>query len=88
MEGGAIAQVCYLNNTAFVVIRAISDKSYDSQSVEFETSVTSYCQIRSLDGIVFSDVIPYEKRRAMSAIIMKNLLQGIEKADAAIRLLS
>ena len=26
MEGGAIAQVCYLNNTPFVIIRAISDK--------------------------------------------------------------
>ena len=37
MEGAAIAQACYLNNTPFVVIRAISDKSDDSQSVEFET---------------------------------------------------
>ena len=37
MEGAAIAQVCYLNNTPFVVIRAISDKSDGSQSVEYET---------------------------------------------------
>lgn len=37
MEGGAIAQACYLNNTPFVVIRAISDKSDNSQAVEFET---------------------------------------------------
>ena len=37
MEGGAIAQACYLNNTPFVIIRAISDKTDDSQAVEFET---------------------------------------------------
>ena len=37
MEGAAIAQACYLNNTPFVVIRAISDKSDSSQAVEFET---------------------------------------------------
>ena len=37
MEGAAIAQACYLNGTPFVVIRAISDKSDGSQSVEFET---------------------------------------------------
>ncbi len=37
MEGAAIAQACYLNNTPFVVIRAISDKSDGSQSVEYET---------------------------------------------------
>ncbi len=37
MEGAAIAQVCYLNETPFVIIRAISDKSDGSQEVEFET---------------------------------------------------
>ncbi len=37
MEGAAIAQACYLNNTPYVVIRAISDKSDSSQTVEFET---------------------------------------------------
>jgi adenosylhomocysteine nucleosidase len=36
MEGAAIAQVCYLNDTPFVVIRVISDKSDGSQSVEYE----------------------------------------------------
>ena len=36
MEGGAIAQVCYLNNTPFVIIRAISDKADDSEEVSFE----------------------------------------------------
>ena len=37
MEGAAIAQACYLNNTPYVVIRAISDKSDASQATEFET---------------------------------------------------
>ena len=37
MEGGAIAQACYLNDTPFVIIRAISDKSDGSQHIEFET---------------------------------------------------
>ena len=37
MEGAAIAQVCYLNDTPFVIIRAISDKEDGSNSVEFET---------------------------------------------------
>ena len=35
MEGAAIAQACYLNNTPFVVIRAISDKTDGTQAVEF-----------------------------------------------------
>lgn len=37
MEGAAVAQACYLNNTPFVIIRAISDKSDGSNSMEFET---------------------------------------------------
>jgi adenosylhomocysteine nucleosidase len=37
MEGGAIAQVCYLNNVPFVIIRAISDKADDSEEVSYET---------------------------------------------------
>ena len=40
MEGGAIAQTCYLNKTPFVIIRAISDKpdsTDESESVEYET---------------------------------------------------
>ena len=36
MEGGAIAQTCYLNNVPFVIIRAISDKEDGSASVEYE----------------------------------------------------
>ena len=36
MEGGAIAQVCYLNNVPFVIIRAISDKADGSSSMDYE----------------------------------------------------
>ena len=36
MEGGAIAQVCYLNNIPFVIIRAISDKADDSGEISYE----------------------------------------------------
>lgn len=36
MEGGAIAQVCYLNNTPFVIIRAISDKADESEEMNYE----------------------------------------------------
>ena len=44
-----------------------------------------YALIRSLGGIVFSDVIPEEKRRCFSALIMKDLLGSIEKADMIIK---
>ena len=37
MEGAAIAQTCYLNETPYVVIRAISDKSDGSHNVEYES---------------------------------------------------
>ncbi len=36
MEGGAIAQTCYLNGTPFVIIRAISDKADDSEEISYE----------------------------------------------------
>ena len=37
MEGGAIAQVCYLAETPFVIIRAISDKADDSAEMDYPT---------------------------------------------------
>jgi adenosylhomocysteine nucleosidase len=36
MEGGAIAQACYINDIPFVIIRAISDKEDGSHHVEYE----------------------------------------------------
>jgi adenosylhomocysteine nucleosidase len=36
MEGAAIGHVCYLNNTPFVVIRAMSDKADGSAHVSFD----------------------------------------------------
>ena len=35
MEGGAIAQICYLNEVPFVIIRAISDKADGSNSEDY-----------------------------------------------------
>ncbi|MBO4452543.1 MAG: 5'-methylthioadenosine/adenosylhomocysteine nucleosidase [Clostridia bacterium] len=37
MEGAAIAQVCYLNSTPFVIIRAVSDKVNGENHVDFAT---------------------------------------------------
>lgn len=39
MEGAAIAHVCYLNKTPFVVIRAMSDKADGSADVTYEEFV-------------------------------------------------
>lgn len=36
MEGGSIAQVCYLNNVPFVVIRSISDNANNGAHMEYE----------------------------------------------------
>ena len=46
MEGGAIAQTCYLNNSPFVIIRAISDKPGETEIVdyqEFEAKAAENC---------------------------------------------
>ncbi len=46
MEGAAIAQVCWLNGTPYVIIRAISDKADDSEEVsyvEFEKAAAERC---------------------------------------------
>ena len=39
MEGASVAQVCYLFNTPFVVIRSISDKADDNSHVDFNEFV-------------------------------------------------
>lgn len=41
MEGAAIAQVCHLNHTPWVIVRAISDCADDSEEVSYNTFVKS-----------------------------------------------
>lgn len=46
MEGAAIAQVCYLNKTPYVVIRAISDKPNETEIADykdFEAAAAKNC---------------------------------------------
>lgn len=37
MEGGSIAQVCFLNRTDFTVIRAVSDKADEKAALDYNT---------------------------------------------------
>ena len=37
MEGGAIAQTCYLSGTPCAILRAISDSTDENHSMEFAT---------------------------------------------------
>jgi len=39
MEGGSIAHVCYMNKTAVVILRAISDNANEEGTVDFEAFV-------------------------------------------------
>ena len=41
MEGGSIAQVCYMNETPCAVLRAISDNADDTADVDFPTFAAS-----------------------------------------------
>lgn len=43
MESGAIAQVCYLNQIPFVIVRAVSDKANSQATIDFQefTEVTA-----------------------------------------------
>lgn len=46
MEGGAIAQACYLNKIPFIIIRSISDKADETETVdfkEFEAQTAKLC---------------------------------------------
>ena len=36
MEGAAIAQVCYLNQTPFIVLRSISDNANNGATMDYE----------------------------------------------------
>ena len=44
MEGAAIAQVAYVNETPFVVIRAISDGANDDSAMDFPTFLKNAAQ--------------------------------------------
>ena len=57
----------------------------DKTISDLEESLISFALIRNLGGIVFPDVIPDEKRRYFSDLIMKDLLGSIEKADMIIK---
>lgn len=43
MEGGAIAQACYLNQVPFVIIRAISDDSDEMDFEQFQDAASREC---------------------------------------------
>lgn len=57
MEGAAIAQVCYLNHTPFVIVRAISDKPDETEFVDytvFEAEAAVTCAsvtLHMIDGL-------------------------------------
>ena len=44
MEGAAIAQVCHLNHTPWVILRAISDCADDSEEISFNLFAKSAAQ--------------------------------------------
>ncbi len=56
MEGGAIAQVCYLNQTRFIVIRIISDSADQDAATDFSRFVAEVAP-RYVQGIV-SELLP------------------------------
>ena len=54
MEGGAIGHVCYVNNTPFVVVRAISDKADGTGNMDY----MQFCGIAAENSIkVMSEFI-------------------------------
>ena len=52
MEGGAIAQVCYLNNVPFVIIRAISDKPNETEFVDY-TVFEAQAAVRCANIVIY-----------------------------------
>ena len=54
---------------------------------QIEESMKSFSLIRTLGGIVFSDVIPDDKRSFFSAMVMKDILNNTEKTDLIINAL-
>ncbi|EHI55645.1 MTA/SAH nucleosidase [Johnsonella ignava ATCC 51276] len=59
MEGGAIAQVSYLNKVPFVIIRAVSDKADASASMdysEFEAGAITHCSRLTIEVVKKLDI--------------------------------
>lgn len=48
MEGAAIAQAAYLNQTPYVILRAISDKADDSEEVSFDLFASKAAKVSAL----------------------------------------
>ncbi len=51
MEGGAIAQVCHLNDVPYVIIRAISDDSDNVSFEEFQEAAAKECSSAVLEMV-------------------------------------
>ncbi len=45
MEGGSIAQVCYLDNVSFIVLRSISDSPNNDNTIDYQTFVSSSSEV-------------------------------------------
>ena len=70
-----------------VFIRDYLGTEDENTITKTEESLKSLSLIRTLGGIVFSDVIPDDKRRFYAAMAMKDILDNIEKTDYIINAL-
>lgn len=61
MEGGAIAQACYLNNVPFVIIRSISDNANNMASTDYDSFVHDACRNSYLIVMSMIEEIAQEK---------------------------
>ena len=61
MEGGAIAQTCYLNNVPFVIIRSISDNANNMASTDYDSFVHDACRNSFLIVMSMIEEIAQEK---------------------------
>ncbi|MFV0518997.1 MAG: 5'-methylthioadenosine/adenosylhomocysteine nucleosidase [Lachnospirales bacterium] len=57
MEGGAIAQTCYVNQIPFVVLRSISDKADDSASMSFSDFVKEAAEVSANCVFAFLELL-------------------------------
>ena len=70
-----------------IFIRDYFGTDNNDKIMQLEESMKSFSLIRTLGGIVFSDVIPDDKRRFFSAMVMKDILNNIGKTDFIINAL-